>query len=430
MSQYEQINRKTFFGFMFSVNSILLLSAFLMAVDSNIGLNLQKILTVNTTLTTDFFAIGGLSATLLNVSLVGFLSLAVLWFSKSEPSGVGLMAYMIMLGFAFFGKTALNSLPILLGVWLYSKTQKHPFKQYSAVALFACSLTPIVTMIAFSSRHGTLALPFRLTIAVLLGTFAGFMVPIISKHTPNIHKGMNIYNVGLSGGLIAWMFFTLYRSLILAPMGIANDSIVQGILSTGFPKEISFLLALIFLTALAWSAYANKHIKEAPGSFRQLLSRSGHQCDFVKTDGISATLLNMATVGFAALLYYHWVKAPFTGPTVGALLSMVCLAANGVSLKNAWPSVAGYFLASLLMPWSLGTQVIAVTVSFSLALSPISGVYGWYWGILAGFLHASLAPYTTAIHGGLTLYNGGFSAGLVALFMIAILETYKQKKQA
>ncbi len=430
MSQLDRINRKTFFGFMLSVNFIVLLSAFFIAKDSAIGSNLQKIMTTNTTLTTDFFAIGGLSATLLNVSLVGFLSLAVLWFSKSDPSGLGLMAYMIMLGFAFFGKTALNSLPIILGVLLYSRTYKQPFKQYSAVALFACSLAPIVTMIAFSSRHVTLALPIRLAIASLLGAFVGFLVPIISKHTPNMHKGMNIYNVGLSGGLIAWMFFTLYRSLVLSPMGIANESIVQSFLSTGFPKEISFLFSLVFVTALGWSAYAYKQIKEPPGSYRELLRRSGHQSDFVKTDGISATLLNMATIGFAALLYYHLVKAPFTGPTVGALLSMVCLAANGVSLTNAWPTVAGYVLASLLMPWSLGTQVIAVTVSFSLALAPISGVYGWYWGLIAGFLHASLAPFATAIHGGLTLYNGGFSAGLVALFMIPILEAYKQKKQA
>jgi hypothetical protein len=427
MTQSDRANRMSFFGFMLSVNFILLLSAFLIK-DAELSNNLQKILTINSSLTTDFFAIGGFSATLLNVSLVGFLSLAVLWFSKSEPSGLGLMAYMIMLGFSFFGKTALNSLPLIMGVWLYSRSHKLPFKQFSAVALFACSLTPIVTMIAFSSRHLTLALPLRLVLAVIIGAFIGYLVPIISKHTPNMHKGMNIYNVGLSGGLIAWMFFTLYRSLVLSPMGLANESIVQSYLSSGYPMEISMIFSLVFLSAFGWSLYASRNIKDAPGSYRQLLRRSGHQSDFVKTDGMAATLANMTTIGFAGLLYYHLVKAPFTGPTVGALLAMVCLSANGVSLVNAWPSVAGYALASLLMPWSLGTQVIAVTVSFSLALSPISGVYGWYWGVVAGFLHASLAPYATAIHGGLTLYNGGFSAGLVALFMFPILDAYKLKK--
>ena len=428
MTQTDQVNRTSFFGFLLSVNIILLLSALFISKDVEIGANLQKILTINSGLTTDFFAIGGFSATLLNVSLVGFLSLVVLWFSKSEPSGLGLMAYMIMLGFSFFGKTALNSLPLIFGVWLYSRSQRLPFKQVSAIALFACSLAPIVSMIAFSSRHLALSLPLRLLVAGLLGTFVGFLVPIISKHTPNMHKGMNIYNVGLSGGLIAWMFFTLYRSLILSPMGIANDSIVQSHFSSGYPKEISFVLSLIFLAALGWSFYTYKQRIDVPGGYRQLLQRSGHQCDFVKTDGLAATLLNMASIGFVGLLYYHVVKAPFTGPTVGALLSMVCLAANGVSLANAWPSVTGYVVASLLMPWTLGTQIIAVNVSFSLALSPISGVYGWYWGVLAGFLHAALAPYVTVIHGGLTLYNGGFSAGLVALFLFPILEAYKQKK--
>lgn len=428
MNQRAKTTQKIFFGYMFTISCLILISAFYFR-DSDMWMGFQKILTTHTGLTIDFFAVGGLSATLLNVSMAGFLSLFVFWISKAEASGLGLMAFFIMLGFSFFGKTVLNSIPIILGTFLYSKLHKLPFRQVAPIALFACSLAPAVTMFAFAERHLTLSSMVRYPLSLLVGLLVGFLIPIISRHTPNMHKGMNIYNVGLSGGLVAWMLYTLYRNLVLAPAGGANESILQSKFSSGLPYEMTLVLAILFFATALWGAFSAQVLHDSYTSYRNLWLRSGHQCDFVKTDGISVTLLNMSMIGIFGTIYYHVVKAPFTGPTIGALLSMVCLSANGVTLRNAWPLIAGYILASWMMPWGLGTQVIAVTVSFSFALSPITGIYGWYWGIIAGFLHASLAPFTSAIHGGLTLYNGGFSAGLVALFLVPILEATKKPER-
>jgi len=58
---------------------------------------------------------------------------------------------------------------------------------------------------------------------------------------------------------------------------------------------------------------------------------------------------------------------------------------------------------------------------FGTTLAPISGVFGWPFGILAGLLHSAVVQYSGAVVGGVNLYNNGFSGGLVALVLYPIL---------
>ena len=47
--------------------------------------------------------------------------------------------------------------------------------------------------------------------------------------------------------------------------------------------------------------------------------------------------------------------------------------------------------------------------------------------MLAGFLSAVICTSTSAMHGGLVLYNGGFTAGLTALVLLPVLDFYGVK---
>ena len=53
--------------------------------------------------------------------------------------------------------------------------------------------------------------------------------------------------------------------------------------------------------------------------------------------------------------------------------------------------------------------------------APIAGRFGWHWGVLAGFVHASVAQTVGQVHGGLVLYNNGFAAGLVAAVLVPVI---------
>ena len=74
--------------------------------------------------------------------------------------------------------------------------------------------------------------------------------------------------------------------------------------------------------------------------------------------------------------------------------------------------------------WTISNQSYINSVAFATGLCPIVGRYGSLAGIAAGMLCAALCTSTSALHGGLMLYNGGFTAGIAALILIPVLEHY------
>ena len=98
------------------------------------------------------------------------------------------------------------------------------------------------------------------------------------------------------------------------------------------------------------------------------------------------------------------------------------------------PSVVGVILAFNLLiggpsTWTISTQAYLNSVAFATGLCPLVGHYGVRAGLAAGMLCASLCTATGALHGGLMLYNGGFTTGVAALILIPILEHYSVPKR-
>ena len=83
--------------------------------------------------------------------------------------------------------------------------------------------------------------------------------------------------------------------------------------------------------------------------------------------------------------------------------------------------------AGLSLPWTLSTQAYINGLAFATGLCPISGKYGFKYGVIAGMLSATICTVTSSMHGGFVLYNGGFTAGLTALIMIPLLDFYNVK---
>ena len=59
---------------------------------------------------------------------------------------------------------------------------------------------------------------------------------------------------------------------------------------------------------------------------------------------------------------------------------------------------------------------------FCTGLAPIAGQFGWKWGVVAGMLHASVVLNVGFLQGWLNLYNNGFSAGLVCIVLVPLIE--------
>ncbi|MGI6738764.1 MAG: DUF1576 domain-containing protein [Christensenellales bacterium] len=109
------------------------------------------------------------------------------------------------------------------------------------------------------------------------------------------------------------------------------------------------------------------------------------------------------------------------------VFTVVGFGAFGKHPKNALPVMAGVILGYQLMGVSLETTGAMLTVLFSTTLAPIAGHYGNLAGIIAGLMHASLISNTGYLHGGMNLYNNGFTGGFVAAVLVLLLQTYKKQ---
>jgi hypothetical protein len=176
-----------------------------------------------------------------------------------------------------------------------------------------------------------------------------------------------------------------------------------------------------------------------------LILDTGYQSNFAAKYGMPLCLINVGIYGALFLAYINLTilftnGAGFTGPTFGVILAALTFTAMGQHIRNVWPILVGYPALAVLVyvfnhliggraMWTISTQAYINSVAFATGLCPIVGHYGALAGVIAGMLCASLCTATSALHGGLMLYNGGFTAGTAALILIPILEHYVKRKR-
>ena len=101
--------------------------------------------------------------------------------------------------------------------------------------------------------------------------------------------------------------------------------------------------------------------------------------------------------------------------------------ACGKHIKTVIPVLLGVVLGSMTKVWHIDDPAVLLAALFGTSLAPIAGHYGWAWGIVAGFLNSSVALCSGVLHGGMNLYNTGFSAGIVAAFLVPLLEALPKR---
>lgn len=375
---------------------------------ANMLSNYGQLLTQQTHLITDFFAVAGLSATFLNASFHFFVAYLLMRHNtRSRINGLQVSAIGIFVGHSFFGTHILNITPLILGVILYAKLTKQSFKLFTTISMFTTALAPIVSFL-FLQTGGTF---FSFIIASSTGLFLGCIAPSLAEEFLKFHHGLTLYNYGFTTGIIA-LFFTLFLPYFKLEIPQSQS------ISTEYTPYLLIYLCII-LVCLAILC------KKIPvESFKQLLNSSGRTPDdFVSKFGTSATLMNMfvTTLSFAVLLLV--LNVTFNGLVLGGLFTIMGFSAFGKHIKNTLPVAFGVLLACFLLGHSMNDTRLAVTILFATGLCPISGSYGMIYGIIAGFTHYNLAAVVIPLHQGMTLYNNGFSTGFVAAILTPIIES-------
>ncbi|MFV0351881.1 MAG: DUF1576 domain-containing protein [Oscillospiraceae bacterium] len=399
--------------------TFVLLFVFAFFVDSPAAIwnGLVEIFTGRALLVTDYISVGGLGAALVNAAITGFAALLFVHAIGSAPNGALTMAIFLCAGFSFFGKTLLNCLPILAGVWLHARLKKEPMANYSLVALLSSTLAPVVSEIAFQDFLPTFA---AVLISIATGIATGIIVPTIAAATTKVHSGYNLYNVGFAGGLIALFIQAIYKAF-----GLSREAELHW--SSGNNLPLFILLLLVCLLWIVVGLYASGP-KTAFNGCRGMMRRSGRLVtDFYLLYG-PASFVNMGILGLFATLFTLALSADLNGGTLVGIFTIMGFGAFGKHLRNCIPVMGGATIAAFLMPALHAEPVNICAILFCTGLAPIAGQYGWIWGVVAGALHTILINHISAITGGLNLYNNGFIAGFVALFLLpVILELRKGK---
>jgi len=385
-----------------------------------------KILTSPAALTMDYVELGGLGAALLNAGSMGLLSSVLFICSGAELVAASFSAFFLTVGFSLFGMNAVNSIPIIFGVFLYSKVKKEPFSKYANIALFACATAPTISEMLFSNYVKT-PLYLSIPIAIIVGiAIAAVFVPLLA-HCSATHKGYVLFNAGVTAGFVCFVAFTIYRTTVLQPLGVDGDYKLNSVSSPGFPLFFGLLYGAMFLGSIVLGIILNKGNQR---SFKQLISHTGHGIDYISHASLGSVYINIGSLGIVFLTYFICIGAPINGPVMGALLGILACAGTGSHLRNTLPILIGYVLMSFLASWNLSAQGMCVALCYGTCMSPVSGKFGYAAGVLVGALHACLVPFVAVIYGGLNLYNGGFTSGLVVLSILPLLEAIAAHSEA
>ena len=387
--------------------SVVLIAAGLLVGDPDQLLpGLGRILLTENALITDYVLVAGLGAALVNSGVVSLISIAVLYFSHTPCNGMTQVVVGLMSGFSLFGKNPANICPILLGTWLYAKSRREPFGKYAAIGLMATALSPLVSYIALESGLDS---PVA---GILTGTAIGFLMPALSAYTYKVQNGMNLYNVGFACGLTAMICVPLMTSM-------GADPTVHYRWATDCDLPMGLLLLLLCLACILSGLFlCRKPVWAVWAGYRRLLQTSGRSpTDYLRMLGSAPVLVNTGVNGLIGTAFILLGGGDLNGPTAGGILTIMGFSAFGKHAGNIIPVMAGVFLGSLVMHWSLSDSAVQLACLFCTTLAPISGYFGWPYGVLAGFLHSSVVLSTSSPVAGMNLYNNGFSGGLVAIVL-------------
>lgn len=149
-------------------------------------------------LSTDFLDVGGIGASLMNMGLLGIFSTLYILMLGGSLSGPVIGGILTIVGFGAFGKHLFNIMPIMVGATAMSYITEHTTQEPTILIaiLFSTTLAPI------AGRYGT-----------IVGIIAGAIHLTLVVNVGFLHGGVNLYNNGFAGGLVAGMMVPILEAI-------------------------------------------------------------------------------------------------------------------------------------------------------------------------------------------------------------------------
>lgn len=171
----------------------------------------------------------------------------------------------------------------------------------------------------------------------------------------------------------------------------------------------------------------------AEGFVQILRSPSLLSTDYIEIGGLGATLVSVASVMFLLVSFIHICKAKVDGPILGAAIFVMGYSFFGNNMLNVFPFLLGSYLyahvnriekTSIIVPAFYATSLGPI-ISYLLFASdlPLTTriVFSFSLGLIQGYFVPLLSKQFLRLHEGYTLYNVGFTCGVIAFLTLALL---------
>ena len=400
-------------------------------------------------ISTNYFAYG-YAPTFLNMGLVALLCTALCCLPGAKPNNVTTLAFLLTVGFGSWGMNVVNMLPTILGVCLYSLVKKEKLGAMSNAMMFSTGIAPLISDLLFR-YPGTAYLGFNwlgLGISLVVGLIIGFFLPAGLAHSPNLHKGFNHYSAAAPIGITAFFLrAVLYNVMLGWKLGDVGKLTTWAAPTREFFWGCNIFCAAVFGLCIIFALLMGCKFKD----YWQLMKDPGQGVCFSAKYGTAPFLMNVGVFGLMIVAYFNLagfidggaerMSTVWTGMTFAIVFCMLATCNSGSHPGNVWPIMAGYILTSLLFGWifkllggvsyclTISNQSILIGLCYANGLSPVSGKYGFGYGILAGGLHYLLVTAVPDLHGGFCLYNGGFTAIFICILLVPVLEKFCKTKE-
>jgi hypothetical protein len=200
---------------------------------------------------------------------------------------------------------------------------------------------------------------------------------------------------------------------------------------------IQFQLFFIFaLAAIAFGFFLDSPRAVFEGSMRILQAPSMLLSDYFAIGNPGATFVNAGLLMLVYVLFVRWQRDQYTGPLVAALFTVFGFAFFGKNILNSLPITIGVFLWAKLERKPVENYLVAAL--FGTALAPLVSyitfamglpfwlglLTGYAAGIIVGVIIPPLAAAFMNFHHGLSLYNVGFTAGIIGMVFVALVTLF------
>ena len=201
-AMYWSTGRNTELGFACAMICAVLILMGLFSSDKGVKDVLERyhlLLTTTGRAPNDYLRMFGAGPVLINIGLNGLIGIAYILLVDGDINGPTLGGIFTIMGFSAFGKHPRNIIPVMLGVWLgaYGMHYEPNYPALQLAGLFGTTLAPV------SGHFGA-----------VFGVAAGFIHSALVLQTGGPVAGLNLYNNGFSGGLIAIVMYPTLTAIV------------------------------------------------------------------------------------------------------------------------------------------------------------------------------------------------------------------------